>query len=83
MKIEVARIKEYIDSAERINLGRDHGCFIGVFACRSLLAQTAIDDVQQGGDEHAHARVREGKRQTDQGERRHVEAELHQNAAEP
>ena len=48
MKIEVARIKEDIHSAERINLGRDHGCFIGVFACRSLLAQTAINDVQQG-----------------------------------
>ena len=51
MKIEVARIKEYIDSAERINLGRDHGCFIGVFACRSLLAQTAIDDIEQGCDD--------------------------------
>lgn len=51
MKIEVARIKEYIHSAERINLGRDHGCFIGVFACRSLLAQTAIDDIEQGCDD--------------------------------
>lgn len=48
MKIEVARIKEDIHLAERIDLGRDHGCFIGVSACRSLLAQTAINDVQQG-----------------------------------
>ena len=51
MKIEVARIKEDIHSAERINLGRDHGCFIGVFACRSLLAHPAIDDIEQGFDD--------------------------------
>ena len=51
MKIEVARIKEDIHPAERIDLGRDHGCFIGVFACRSLLAHPAIDDIEQGFDD--------------------------------